>query len=54
MSERDSQDSDPQEEAGTQFHRGSTLSIFQSDRREDFTALLFAMLIALGVYVLVS
>ncbi len=33
------------------FDRGSTLSIFDSDRREDITALLFAMVIALAVYV---
>ena len=51
--EHDSQDIDLQEEAGAKFHRGSALSIFHSDRMEDFIALLFAMLIALGVYVLV-
>lgn len=50
MSEHDSQDIDLQEEAGAKFHRGSALSIFASDRREDFMALLFALLIALGVY----
>ncbi len=53
MSGHDSQDTDLQEEAGAKFHRGSPLSIFLSDRREDFMALLFAMLIALGVYLLV-
>ncbi len=46
----DSQDIDLQKEAGATFHRGSALSIFTSDRREDFIALLCAMLIALGVY----
>ncbi len=51
--EHDSQDIDVQEEAGAKFHRGSALSIFHSDRAEDFMALLFAMLIALGVYLLV-
>ncbi len=53
MSGHDSQDTDRQEEAGTKFHRGSSLSIFVSDRREDFTALFFALAIALGVYILV-
>ncbi len=53
MSKKDSQDIDLQEEAGAKFHRGSALSIFGSDRREDFLALTFAMLIALGVYILV-
>jgi len=51
--EHDSQDIDVQEEAGAKFHRGSALAIFHSDRAEDFMALLFAMLIALGVYLLV-
>lgn len=47
MSEQhDSQDIDLQEEAGAKFHRGSALSIFHSDRREDFVALLCALLIA--------
>jgi hypothetical protein len=47
-----SQDIDLQEEAGAKFHRGSALSIFKSDRREDFMALILALLIALGVYLL--
>ncbi len=49
---QDSQDSGPDhgaEEAG--FHRGSALSLFQSDRVEDLLALGFAMAIALYVYV---
>lgn len=33
------------------FERGSALSVFSSDRREDFMALAFALIIALGVYV---
>lgn len=33
------------------FDRGSALSIFGSDRKEDFMALLFALAIAFGVYV---
>ena len=33
------------------FDRGSTLSIFDSDRREDITALIFALTIAFAVYV---
>mgnify|MGYP001173581664 CR=1 FL=1 len=47
------QDIDLQEVGGFKFHRGSALSIFSSDRHEDFLALLFALLIALGVYVLI-
>ena len=35
------------------YDRGSALSIFVSDRREDFVALACALLIALGVYILV-
>ncbi len=50
MSEQNSQDTGQQQQAGTRFDRGSSLSIFQSDRREDFTALFFAAAIALGVY----
>ena len=33
------------------FDRGSALSIFGSDRKEDFMALVFALIIALGVFV---
>jgi hypothetical protein len=36
-------------ESGFEYHRGSALSIFKSDRREDLMALIFACLIALGV-----
>jgi len=54
MSEHDSQDIDLQEEAGAKFQRGSALSIFVSDRREDFLALIFALLIALGVYIFIG
>ena len=50
MTDKHSQDIDLQEEAGAKFHRGSALSIFASDRREDFVALALALLIALGVY----
>jgi hypothetical protein len=55
MSEKqnDSQNIDLQKEAGATFHRGSALSVFHSDRMEDFLALLAAMLIAVGVYILV-
>ncbi len=49
----DSQDIDLQEEAGAKFHRGSALSLFQSDRKEDFIALTIALAIAFGVYILV-
>ncbi|MBF0307097.1 MAG: hypothetical protein HQL38_02340 [Alphaproteobacteria bacterium] len=44
---------DVQKEGKLTFHRGSALSIFASDRREDFMALLVAVLITVGVYVLV-
>ena len=37
-------------EAQPKFQRGSTLSIFGSDRREDFMALVCALIIAFGVY----
>ena len=50
MTDKHSQDIDLQEEAGAKLHRGSALSIFASDRREDFVALVLALLIALGVY----
>jgi hypothetical protein len=33
------------------FDRGSALSIFGSDRREDFMALVFALAIAFFVYI---
>ncbi len=49
----DSQNIDIQEVGGFKFHRGSALSIFGSDRREDFMALFLSVLIALGVYLLV-
>ncbi len=49
-----SQDQGLQEEAGATFNRGSALSIFHSDRAEDFIALAFAMAIAAGVYFLLS
>ena len=34
------------------FDRGSALSIFNSDRREDLMALIFALLIALFIYLI--
>ncbi len=49
----DAQDIDIQEEGGFRFHRGSALSVFGTDRREDLVALGLALLIALGVYLLV-
>lgn len=54
MSEDNSQNIDLQKEAGATFHRGSALSIFRSDRAEDLVALVCALLIAFGVYVLVG
>jgi len=35
--------------AEPKFERGTSLSIFVSDRREDITALIFAFAIAFGV-----
>ena len=35
------------------YGRGTNLSIFNTDRREDIIALILALLIALGVYVFV-
>ena len=40
-----------QEDNGTAFNRGSALSLFNSDRLEDMLALIFALAIALYVYV---
>jgi hypothetical protein len=53
MSEQNTQGTGQHEAAGAKFDRGSSLSIFHSDRREDFMALFFALVIALGVYVMV-
>lgn len=36
------------------FDRGTALTIFKSDRAEDFTALLVSLAIALLVYVLIK
>lgn len=33
------------------YDRGSALSIFGSDRKEDLMALIFALAIAFGVYI---
>ena len=41
-------------ETGFKYHRGSALTIFKSDRHEDFMALIFAAAIAFGVYLLVG
>lgn len=41
-------------EQQAKFNRGSALTIFKSDRREDSAALILALLIALGVYVLIG
>ena len=54
MTDQRSQDIDLQQEAGAKFHRGSALSVFKSDRREDLIALALALLIALGVYLFVG
>ena len=36
------------------FARGTSLSIFVSDRREDIGALIFALIIALGVVLIIG
>jgi hypothetical protein len=41
-------------ESGFRYHRGSALSIFKTDRYEDFVALACALIIALAVYILVK
>ncbi len=41
------------EEEKPKFDRGSALSIFGSDRKEDVMALIFALIIAFGVYIYV-
>jgi len=38
------------EEEEVKFDRGSSLSIFGSDRKEDVMALVFALIIATAVY----
>jgi hypothetical protein len=40
---------DVRDEGGLHFHRGSALSIFGSDRREDIVALVLALIVALIV-----
>jgi hypothetical protein len=53
MIDKKSQDIDLQKtESGFKYHRGSALSIFKSDRYEDFVALACALLIALAVYII--
>ncbi|HEY4775195.1 MAG TPA: hypothetical protein VIH40_10295 [Xanthobacteraceae bacterium] len=53
MADKKSQDIDLHTtETGFRYHRGSALSIFKSDRYEDFIALACALLIALGVFLL--
>ena len=36
------------------FERGTSLSIFVSDRKEDIGALIFAVLIAIGIVLVVG
>jgi hypothetical protein len=51
MTDKQSQNIDLQTtESGFTYHRGSALSIFKSDRYEDFIALACALLVALGIY----
>lgn len=42
------------QEEKMQFKRGSALTIFKTDRHEDWMALAISLLIALGVYLLVD
>jgi len=42
------------EEEKPKFHRGSALTIFKTDRHEDWMALVLSLSIALGVYFLVD
>ncbi len=51
--QNNSQEPNLQEESAPKFLRGSALSIFHSDRTEDFIALAFALAIAAGVYFLI-
>jgi hypothetical protein len=54
MTDKNSQNIDLQTtESGFTYHRGSALSIFKSDRYEDFVALACALAIALGVFIIV-
>lgn len=53
MADKRSSDIDLRQEGGLTFHRGSALSLFTSDRREDMVALGLALLIALLVYLFV-
>lgn len=39
--------------AEDKFDRGSALTVFKSDRHEDFIALLLSLLIALLVYIFI-
>jgi len=45
------QDTSHHEDEDSTFDRGSSLSLFHSDRLEDSLALLFALAVALFVYV---
>jgi len=54
MTDQKSQDIDLRKEEGFKYHRGSALSIFKSDRREDIIALVLALCIALGVYLFIK
>ena len=55
MIDKKSQNIDVQTtENGFRYHRGSALSIFKTDRYEDFVALACALIIALAVYTLVK
>ena len=49
--ENNSQDTSHHEDEDSVFDRGSSLSLFHSDRVEDGLALLFAAAVALFVYV---
>lgn len=55
MTNKKSQDIDLQStKNGFQYHRGSALSIFKTDRREDLVALVIALAITLAVFIFVK
>lgn len=55
MIDKKSQDIDLQTTGnGFKYHRGSALSIFKTDRYEDFIALACALVIAFAVYMLIK
>ncbi|MBZ0138607.1 MAG: hypothetical protein K8H87_02395 [Pseudorhodoplanes sp.] len=55
MIDKKSQDIDLQTtQNGFKYHRGSALSIFKTDRYEDFVALFLALAITFAVFIFVK